>query len=92
MTFSLVQVLFHQSLEAACAKSLLTQEPQKLKMKVSKEKQIEEGEKEIEKIENDLNETSNLKGDYGNIAILLFFYLLQGEYFLFLIIVKYMIL
>lgn len=58
-------------------------------MKISKEKQIEEGEKEIEKIESDQNEKSNLKGDYGNIAILLFFYLLQGEFFL--IIVKHLI-
>lgn len=31
--------------------------------------------------EVEVHEASNLKGDYGNVAILLFLYMLQGNYF-----------
>lgn len=38
------------------------------------------GEDQEEKV-IELHETSNMKGDYKNVAILLFLYLLQGKFF-----------
>lgn len=45
-------------------------------MKASKTKDVDQGQ-ELERVE--VNENSDLKGDYSNVAILLFLYLLQGD-------------